>query len=128
MKRLSFSWKYALLITGFVILAYLVMDFNDRISELRRLTLQRDLVRVRVTNLERTQVLLQTEIAYATSDQAVMDWAYADGHMVRPGDNPVVPIASPGSTPVPVLTSIARHPKVNNLQVWLWLLVDDQAP
>ena len=128
MKRLRFSWKYALVITGLIFLAYLVMDFNNRIAVLRRLTVQRDLVEVKVTSLERTQVLLRTQIAYATSDQSVVDWAYEDGHMVRPGDNPVVIISSPGGTPVPVPKPVIRQLEVSNWQVWLWLFVDERAP
>ena len=31
MKRPNFSWKYAVLIVGLVVIAYLVMNFNSRI-------------------------------------------------------------------------------------------------
>ena len=124
MRGLKFSWKYALAIIGVLFMAYLVMDFNSRTAELRRLTVQKEQVAGQVTYLVRTQNTLQTQIAYAASDAAVADWAYQEGHMVRPGDNPVVPVAPPGSTPAPTPTPVIERPVVSNWQMWLWLFVD----
>jgi hypothetical protein len=124
MKRPKFSWKYALLITGMVVLAYLVMDFNNRMTELRQLTLQKEVISGQLAGLEGTQAALQTQIAYATSDAAVVRWAYEDAHMVRSGDNPVVPLAPPASTPMPTPTVVVTQAPVSNWQVWMWLLVD----
>jgi len=126
MKRLRFSWKYAFIIAGLVFLAYMVMDFNSRMSELRQLSVQKEQVAREVTGLARTQDSLATQIAFATSDQAVVDWAYERGHMVRSGDNPVVPVAPPGSTPVATPTPPPQRPVVSNWQMWLWLFVDEE--
>jgi hypothetical protein len=128
MKRPRFSWRYALLITGVVVLSYLVMDFNSRMTELRQLTLQKEVVSGKLAGLEGTQASLQTQIAYATSDAAVMRWAYEDAHMVRSGDNPVVPLAPPASTPMPTPTPVVTQAAVSNWQVWMWLLVDSGSP
>jgi hypothetical protein len=124
MKGLKFSWRYAAAILGVLIMAYLVMDFNSRTADLRSLTVQREQVAGQVTQLARTQDTLKTQIAYATSDAAVVDWAYEDGNMVRPGDNPVVPVAPPGSTPAPTPTPVIERPVVSNWQMWMWLFVD----
>ena len=124
MKGLKFSWKYAVAIIGVLLMAYLVMDFNSRTADLRRLTVQKEQVAGQVTQLARTQDTLRTQIAYATSDAAVVDWAYEEGNMVRPGDNPVVPVAPPGSTPAPTPTPVIERPVVSNWQMWLWLFVD----
>ena len=124
MKGMRFSWKYAVTIVGVLIMAYLVMDFNSRTADLRRLTVQKEQVAGQVTQLARTQDTLKTQIAYATSDAAVVDWAYEEGNMVRPGDNPVVPVAPPGSTPAPTPTPVIERPVVSNWQMWLWLFVD----
>jgi cell division protein FtsB len=124
MKGLRFSWKYAVTIVGVLIMAYLVMDFNSRTADLRRLTVQKEQVSGQVTQLARTQDTLKTQIAYATSDAAVVDWAYEEGNMVRAGDNPVVPVAPPGSTPAPTPTPAVERPVVSNWQMWMWLFVD----
>lgn len=125
MRNLRFSWKYALVIVGVFTLAYLVMDFNSRMAELRRLSVQKERVEAEVTNLASTQAALQTQIALANSDAAVAQWAYEQGHMTRPGDNPVIPIAPDGGTPVPTPVPAIERPVVNNWQMWLWLFVDE---
>jgi len=124
MKRFNFSWKYALIITGLVLLAFLVMDFNTRIAALRRLTLEKEAVSAQLVSLQQTNAALQTQIAYATSEAAVEDWAYEEGNLVRPGDNPVVPIAPPGGTPIVTPTPVETITTVNNWEMWLWLFVD----
>ena len=60
MKRVNFSWKYVVLIVGLVVIGYLVMNFNNRIANLRRLTIQRDAVAARLEGLESTNAILQT--------------------------------------------------------------------
>ena len=124
MKRPAFSWRYALIILGLVVAAYLIMDFNNRTTALRRLTAQKEVVAAQLQGQKATEVFLQTQIAYATSDQAVMDWAYEEGSMVREGDVPVVPVAPIGSTPVPTLTAAVVSTPVPNWQFWVWLFVD----
>ncbi len=109
---MNFSWKYAVLIVGLVVIAYLVMNFNSRIANLRRLSVQREAVAARLEGLESTQALLQTQIARATSEAAVIEWAYQEGNLVRPGDNPVVPVPPEGSTPVPTPTPAVPRPQV----------------
>jgi len=127
MKRPKFSWKYALIITGVVVLAYLVMDFNNRMAALRHLTAEKEVVAAELGSLEKTQVALQTQIAFATSEAAVEKWAYEEGHMVQPGDNPVIPIAPAGSTPVPTPLPESSRTTVSNWQMWLWLFVDPKS-
>jgi cell division protein FtsB len=125
MKRLKFSWKYALGILSIVIAAYLVMDFNNRMANLRSLNAQKEQVAAQVTSLEIEKSQLETQIAVATSDAAVAQWAYEDGRMVRPGDNPIIPLPPAESTPVPTPQPVVTRLPVENWQVWLWLFVDD---
>ena len=128
MKRLDFSWKYAVLVVGVVVIAYLVMNFNSRIANLRRLSIQREAVAARLEGLEGTQASLQRQIARATSEAAVIEWAYQEGNLARPGDNPVVAVPPEGSTPAPTRTPAAPRPVVKPWQMWLWLFVDTGAP
>ena len=124
MKRPKFSWKYAVLIISVLLLAYLVMDFNNRMSNLRALSAEKERVAAEVTEAERVHSRLETQIAYATSEPAVVQWAYEDGRMVQAGDNPVIPLSPGHSTPMPTPTPLVTRPVVENWQVWMWLFVD----
>jgi hypothetical protein len=128
MKRPFFSWKYAIAIVAVVVLASMVINFNSRIAELRRLTIQKDLVSARLEGLEKTQASLATQIAYATSDAAVIDWAYQEGSMVRQGDVPVIPQGSQGSTPVPTPSPVVQRTVIKPWEMWAWLFFDSGAP
>ena len=127
MIRQWLGWKYALMVIGLLVLVLLVMDFNSRMAELRRLSDKKDEVAAQVTSLVQTQTQLETQIAYATSDLAVMEWGYQEGHQAREGDFPVVPLEEPGGEPE--ATKVPRPtPQIdNNWQVWLSLFVDEDS-
>jgi len=108
-------------LVGLVILAFLVMDFNSRSAELNRLTAEREVVRARATQAMETQMSLKAQIEYATSDAAAMRWAYEEGRMVRPGDNPVVPIQPAANTPVPTPTPAPIPTEEETWQRWFSL-------
>ncbi len=124
MKFSSKGVKPVLILVGFAILVFLVMDFNNRMAELRRLTAEKDDVSARVTSLVETQGALETQVAYATSEAAVYYWAYNFEHLGKEGDVLVVPIQPKGSTPVPTPTPVVTPEVIQNWQVWLSLLVD----
>ena len=128
MKGSSQGWKYALLIGGVILMALLVMDFNSRMAELRRLTAEREIVAGRLNNQLQTQAVLKTQIAYATSDNAVADWAYEDGHMVRPGDNPVVPVQSTQMVTIPTPLPAPTQQVMSNWERWLALFLGPRSP
>ena len=106
-------------------------EFNNRMSELDRLTEQRDRAVSQITSLVQTQSALQTQIAYATSVAAVDEWAYEDGHLIHPGDNPIVPLTEDGEvnpTPVPIPPESKPKP-IENWEVWFALFFDsDNSP
>ena len=123
MKSLKFSWKYALILAGMALLAYLVVELNSRTAKMRSLSEQRDLTSAEATQVMQTQAALSTQIAVATSEAAVAPWAYGEGHMAQPGDNTVVLV--PGSSPVaPTQVPVLAQPVVQNWQLWLWLFYD----
>ena len=126
MKRSWLGWKYALLVIGLVVLTLLVMDFNNRMAELRRLSDKREDVAVEATGLMQTQVHLETQIAYATSEAAVVEWAYEEGHMVREGENLVIPLAYPGFTPEVTVIPTATPEPESNLQIWFSLFLESR--
>ncbi len=126
MKRTWLGWKYALLVIGLVVLTLLVMDFNNRMADLRRLSDKREDVAIEATDLMHTQVYLETQIGYATSEAAVNAWAYEQGHMVREGENLVIPLEYPGFTPeVTVIPTPTPEPE-SNLQIWFSLFLESR--
>jgi hypothetical protein len=126
MKRTWLGWKYALLVIGLVVLTLLVMDFNNRMAELRRLSDKREDVAIEATDLMHTQVYLKTQIAYATSESAVNEWAYEEGHLVREGENLVIPLEYPGFTPkVTIIPTSIPEPE-SNLQIWFSLFLESR--
>ena len=126
MKRTWLGWKYALLVIGVIVLALLVMDFNNRMAELSRLSDKKEDVAAEATHLVNTQVQLETQIAYATSEGAVEAWAYEEGHLVREGENLVIPLEYPGFTPkVTVIATATPEPK-SNLQIWYSLFLESR--
>lgn len=121
-------WKHGLLALALAVMALLIIDFNSRMGEWRRLSLQRESVSAQVTAQIETQAYLETRIAKATSPAGVAEWAYQDGHWVKPGDVLVVPIEKPGAvvetTPMPAATPRV----VSNWQLWLSLFIDQLFP
>ena len=104
----------------------LVLEFNNRVSDLRHLSVEAEQVSTQSAALKQTQANLETQIAYATSDAAVEEWAYAEARWIRDGDHPVVPLSPQESTPAPVPELAPTQQVVENWQVWKALFFDQQ--
>jgi hypothetical protein len=126
-KILGKGLKPVVILAGFAVLVFLVMDFNSRMAELRHLTAEKEDVSARVTSLVETQDALKTQVAYATSEAAVYYWAYNFEHLGNEGDVLVVPIQAPGYTPEPTPTPVVTPEVIQNWQVWVSLFVDQPA-
>ena len=107
---------------GIAILLFLIMDFNTRLEGLSRLQNQLSTVQAQGTNVVMTQYALQTGVAYATSDAAVQEYARSQAHMIQPGDNVIVPLPVPGSTPPPPATPTPVLANLTNWDVWMQYL------
>lgn len=121
--KLPFDPKKIGLVVAAVILFFLVMDLNSRLNELSRLTAQRDRASTVVSVLESTLQVLETQVAFATSEGAVENWAYTEGHMVRPGEKMIIPLSPPGTTQVPVFLPTPTAVPVENWEIWMALLL-----
>ncbi len=118
MPKLRFLDKRILWVLVLVVLIVLMLDFNNRVSELLRLSAQKDEVSTQVYGLERTEEMLKTQIAYATSAVAVEQWAREEGGLSRPGDFPIVPISPGGSTQAAPTLTAPTPQAVANWEVW----------
>ena len=108
-------------IGAIVLLMLLMMNLNSRLGEYFRLSTQRDQISTQVQYDRLTQVALETQVAYATSDQAVEDWARGDAHMARPDDNVIVPLTPVGQVTEQVVQVTPTARVVENYEVW-WAL------
>jgi hypothetical protein len=104
----------------------MVMDFNARLEDLKRLQKQAGIIRVEATQAVQTQMALQTQVAYAGSDQVVQEWARSEGHYIQPGDQPVVPLGQPGTAPIQSVEPTPIPTPMTNWQVWWNLFFGDQ--
>lgn len=114
--------KRIMLVGGLALLLLLVFSFSKRIAEFTRLSAQEAVEGARITELVATQSFLAEQIAYATSEAAVEEWAREEARMAQEGDFPVVPlnpneVAAQAETPSDELSA-----DLSNFQVWLeWL-------
>jgi hypothetical protein len=118
MPELPFNMRRVAVFAGVIILILIMVELNSRLEELNRLNDQLDQVRVAATQSVQTQVALQTQLAYAGSNQAVEEWARTEGHYMQEGDQPVVPVGQPGSDPIVITTPTPVPTPMQNWQVW----------
>jgi len=126
MSNLPINVRRVAGIIGIVILAFVILEFNRRLEELNLLNKQHELVQTQATQAIQTQAALQTQVAYAGSDNAVEAWARVEGHYVQDGDLPVVPLGQPGATPLEQNTPAAQPTPMTNWQVWWDLFFGEQ--
>jgi hypothetical protein len=120
--KIPFDSKKVAIVVGAVILFFLVMDLNNRLNELSRLTEQENKAATVVNQLQSTLDVLKTQLAYASSEGAVEQWAYNEGHMARPGEKLIVPISPAGTTPQSLIEETPVPTQVPNWRIWLALI------
>ena len=119
------SAKYIIVLAGLVLLAFLVIVFNNRMAEQRQLVAQAEEIQAELHALRLTDANLDAQLAYATSDAAVEEWAYEEARWVRQGDQPVVPISPSKRTPTAPSDEPLEPVTHTNWQVWWALFFDD---
>jgi cell division protein FtsB len=120
-KNIRIDKNKAIYIGGLVIVVFIMMTLFGRISELARLTSQRNSISTEIANLEKTHTYLESQLAYATSVKAVEDYAREEGHMALPGDKIIVPLPPVGETPQPKIVALPTLEKHPAWQIW-WSL------
>lgn len=118
--------KQLLLGVAVIFMLLLFLDLNNRIGELYTLTDQRERMRTQVSVLQATEKALRKQIAYATSESAVEEWARQDNDLSKPGDKVVIPLPQQGYTIVPTLQPTPTVVVLENWQVWKILFLGDR--
>jgi hypothetical protein len=121
MQTIPISLRRIAMFLGIFMMAWLVIEFNARLQELNLLNSQRDIIRIAATQSMQTEMALQVQVTYASSTEAVEAWAYNEAHLVRDGDQAVIPVGVPGSDPVSVPTPTPVPTPKPNWQEW-WVL------
>jgi hypothetical protein len=118
MMNIPINVRRVLVMIGILALVFIVLEFNRRLEELNMLNEQNQLIQTQATQAIQTQLGLQTQVAYAGSDAAVEEWARTDGHYIKDGDLPVVPLAQPGAAPVESSTPTPAPTQLAKWEVW----------
>ncbi len=125
MLNIPINVRRVMVMIGILALVFIVLEFNRRLEELNMLNRQNHLIQTQATQAIQTQSALRTEVAYASSDAAVEEWARMDGHYIQDGDLPVVPVGQAGAAPLEVSTPTPVPTALENWEVWLDLFFDD---
>ena len=118
MKHWPINPRRVAIFIGILVLILMVMDFNARLETLNLLRKQEGVVSTQATQVMQTQAALQTQVAHASSDQVVDEWARTEGHYVQSGDQPVVPVGVPGDAPAVLASPSPVSTQMANWQVW----------
>ena len=97
---------------------FMLLGLNDRLSEYFKLARQRDEIATEVYALQSTEIMLRTQIAYASGDNAVEDWARGEAHMALPGDVVIVPLTPSAQSGQPSVSSTPTPSIKDNWQIW----------
>jgi hypothetical protein len=114
---MKFKWRNILILLGLFLAVVLLIDFNRRMEELDSLTAKLNSVRAEGTSVMQTQDALVTQVAFATSDQAVEQWAYQN-KMVRDGEHLVQLEPSESATLTPVPVPVTQAEALPTWRIW----------
>ena len=118
MPTIPINVRRVLVTIGIVVLVFVVLEFNRRLEELSLLNEKNAAVRAEATQIMQTQIALETAVAYANSTAAVEEWARTDGHYIKEGDLPVVPVEAPGVAPIEMTTPVPLPTPMQNWEIW----------
>jgi len=104
---------------------FLLMDLNTRLTVLFRLSRTYNEMKTSVFQLESTKSSLETQIAYATSDDAVRRFANDDRHWYQENDIPVFPVQDPNATPPAYVQPTPTPMTVDHWEKWWALFFGD---
>ncbi|MFZ3151676.1 MAG: septum formation initiator family protein [Anaerolineaceae bacterium] len=126
LKQIKWTDRRFILVVVIVILVFLMMDFNNRMVRMLELEQQESQLSTKVAALEQTKVKVEAEIAYATSERALEEWAREKDRLINEGDYPIIiiPPSDQVITPTPVPTQ--EVPQLSRFQIWKELFFGEQ--
>ena len=113
--------KQIIVVILLVLSFFLLMDLNTRLTVLFRLSHTYDEMKTSIYDLESTKQVLLTQIAFATSDEAVRRFANDDRKWYQENDVPVFPVQDPNATPPAYVLPAPTPMAVDHWEKW-WAL------
>lgn len=117
-RRPNRAWLVVAVILGILVLG----DLNRRMANARRLERDSEQLATEVFELEAENERLQTQVAGATSEAVVEQWARSEGRMVRQDERLIIPVPADAPTPVAELDTEEIREPPSNWEVW-WALL-----
>ena len=117
-SRSPMVWVLLILVAAILVLG----DLNSRMAETRRLERDARALQTEVAVKKTENAVLRTQVAGATSEARVMQWAHEQGGMAQPGEVLVVPIAPEGGEGSTAATPAPAFDPPSNWEVW-WALL-----
>ncbi len=111
------KWRTILFIFGIFLAIGLLIDFNRRMMELDSLESSLNSVSAEGTSIKNTQIALITQVAYATSNNAVEQWAY-ENKWIRSGERPIALVPTGEATPTSEPVSSVKLEILPNWRIW----------
>jgi cell division protein FtsB len=126
MSRFAIDWHRVAIIAGVLFLIVIIVDFNTRLEELDSLNRQAEITRAEATQVALTQVVLETKIAQADSNQIVEEHARSEERMIQEGDQPVIILGDEGQPPPKNTEPTPIPTQQPNWQLWRGLFFDEE--
>lgn len=122
-KNINWTDKRLIGIIAAVLLIFLMMGFNNRLINMNRLNKQENILKTRIAGLEGTRLAVAEQVAYATSEVALEEWARESNHLIEPGDQAIILQASekPQATAEPQIPVAEQH-KTSPFETWKLLI------
>jgi cell division protein FtsB len=112
------AWLLLALVLGILIIG----DLNRRMADARRLERDSQQLATEVNALQAQNQALQTQVAGATSDAMIEEWARSQARMIQPGERLIVPVPMDPLVPTPTPIPDEEQPRPSNLDIW-WALL-----
>ena len=121
-KKINWADRRLITVVVIVILVVLMMDFNNRMSNMIQLNQMEKILETRLAGLEATRLVVQDDIAYATSDRALEEWAREKDRLIAEGDHPIIIMPPSDYTPAPIATPKPETIILTRLEIWKELI------
>lgn len=124
-KKVNWTDKRLIAIVVIVVLIFLMMGFNNRLINMNRLSKQEAILQTRVAGLEATRLAVAEQVAYATSEVALEEWARESNHLIEPGDQAIILQAGDTTQATPEPQTVIpqeQTPAASPFETWKLLL------